>query len=275
MKRNSIAVLIFAYSLTIFSQNIYEGPELVAFADYLFENKDFSNANSEYQRALYLGHCNSSCKINLLNTFLQTRNYQSGIDLYQSVYTKQHFGNDTLTMIYGKLLVLNSDFSNAMNLIDSSIFLSADQKLYLNIACNIQSNKWEIASKLGTNINENSVSSLYTPLLYEIEHIKFKNPYKGLLLSAIVPGSGKAYAGYWYDGLISFSMVGIAAWQTYRGFTIYGPRNTYSWIFAALSTSFYLSNLYGSFKAVNMKNYFLRLNIHNRCENILFTSYTD
>ena len=94
------------------------------------------------------------------------------------------------------------------------------------------------------------------------------------MLSAVVPGSGKMYAGYWYDGFISLSIVGIAAWQAYRGFTIYGADRLYSWIFASLSASFYISNLYGSFKAVNMKNYNLRQNIHYDIEEVFNSVYT-
>ncbi|MFC1475676.1 tol-pal system YbgF family protein [Candidatus Zixiibacteriota bacterium] len=90
-------------------------------------------------------------------------------------------------------------------------------------------------------------------------------PYKSRIvagmLSAVVPGSGRMYAGRFTDGLYSLLVVGTTGWQAYEGFHDDGVRSTRGWIYGAVCGFFYLGNVYGSVVAVKIHNDRLELNL--------------
>jgi hypothetical protein len=274
MRKIKVFIYLLFLGISAFSQNIYDGEHLLQFANHLYKNKEYPTAINEYKHALFLGFCNTSCKVKLFNSYLLTQQYYIGINTYKSIYPEGLAGNDTLEMVFGKMLILNANYSDVNHLIHSSNSLSDDQLFFLGISNDLFAGKWENLQQKDLKLSENLQYDYYKPVISKIMDIKYKKPYVGLMLSAVVPGTGKMYAGYWYDGFISLSIVGIAAWQAYRGFTRYGSDRPYSWIFASLSASFYISNLYGSFKAVNMKNYNLRQNIHYDIEEVFHSVYT-
>jgi hypothetical protein len=67
---------------------------------------------------------------------------------------------------------------------------------------------------------------------------------KAVVLSALVPGSGKIYTGAWKDGLTSFLFVAANVWSSYRGFSTGRPG--YGYTFAAIGAGFYWGNIYGT-----------------------------
>jgi hypothetical protein len=73
-------------------------------------------------------------------------------------------------------------------------------------------------------------------------------------MSAIVPGSGKVYAGRAWDGLYSFLIIGILASQSYEGYRKDGPVSVRCMTFGLLGSVFYAGNIYGSFMAANLYN---------------------
>jgi hypothetical protein len=274
MRKIKLFFLCISLGNTILSQNIYNSDHRIRFADWLYDNQEYGNAINEYRYALFSGQCNFSCQIRLFNSYLLTKQYNPGINTYRSVYPQGLANNDTLEMIFGKMLILNANYSELNNLIRSSVTLSGDQIYFLDISNDLFAEKWESAVQKDLNFSESLKSDFYSPVINKIANIRYKKPYVSFLLSAVIPGSGKMYSGFWYDGIISLSIVGITAWQAYRGFTLYGTDRPYSWIFATLSASFYISNLYGSIKAANMKNYNLKQGIHHDVEEIFNSHYT-
>ncbi len=75
-----------------------------------------------------------------------------------------------------------------------------------------------------------------------------------MVMSAIIPGSGKAYASYWGDALMSLLFVSSNAWLSYRGFDEKGTDNVGAWLFGSLAMGFYVSNIWGSGKLVRTHN---------------------
>jgi tetratricopeptide (TPR) repeat protein len=73
-----------------------------------------------------------------------------------------------------------------------------------------------------------------------------------LLASAVIPGSGQAYAGYRGDGLVSFTLVaalgGSSAWLYSQN------QNAPASALAVLGVVFYLANLQGTVNAVGRAN---------------------
>jgi hypothetical protein len=83
---------------------------------------------------------------------------------------------------------------------------------------------------------------------------KQKSPALAATFSALLPGSGKVYAGAWKDGLVNALFVGANAYTTYRGFRNQGLNSPYVWIFGGLTTGFYLGNIYGAHKQAKKYN---------------------
>jgi TM2 domain-containing membrane protein YozV len=274
MRKIKLFFLFISIENLIFSQNIYDSDHRIRFANWLYDNKEYESAINEYRYALFLDQCEFECQFRLFNSYLLTKQYNSGIDTYRSFYPQGLAHNDTIEMIFGKMLILNADYSELNDLIKSSRTLSADQLFFLDISNELFAEKWENAIQKDLNFQSNMKEDYYRPVINKIENAKYKKPYVSCLLSTVIPGSGKMYSGYWYDGIISLSLVGITAWQAYRGFTLYGSDRPYSWIFATLSLSFYVSNLYGSVKAANMRNYNLKQDIHHDAEKIFHSYYT-
>ena len=84
--------------------------------------------------------------------------------------------------------------------------------------------------------------------------IPLRSPLLGGAMSALVPGSGKMYAGRWMDGVQAFSMVAAPAFNAWYHFDKKGVRSVRGWIWSTAALWFYLSDIYGSVKAVREYN---------------------
>ena len=94
--------------------------------------------------------------------------------------------------------------------------------------------------------------------------LKYLSPALGGIMSAVIPGSGKVYAGRFLDGLQAFTVVVAPAYNAYYHFVKNGTRSVQGWIWAAVASYFYLSDIYGSAKAVKEYNEMLKLNLIER-----------
>jgi TM2 domain-containing membrane protein YozV len=110
-------------------------------------------------------------------------------------------------------------------------------------------------------------------LTLQFNQQKYKKPLLGLLMSAVLPGSGKAYANRWGDAIVSFIFIGSNAFATYRAYSKKGTKSVNAWIFGGLTLSFYSANLWGSFKAVKNYNNHLTNSYQQNAENIIYSSF--
>ena len=92
-------------------------------------------------------------------------------------------------------------------------------------------------------------------------------------MSMLIPGTGKMYAGYWKDGLVSLLMTSMMAWQAYRGFDQRGIKSGYGWVYTGLATGFYIGNLYGTVKAVRKFNTHFKHQTIHKIEKITFSTF--
>lgn len=74
------------------------------------------------------------------------------------------------------------------------------------------------------------------------------------ILSASVPGLGKAYAGRKMDGLATFITLAFFGWQAFDGYSHDGPASIKGAIFAACGSGLYVGNIYGSVAAIDAEN---------------------
>jgi hypothetical protein len=267
MKKSKI--VLFILFIRIFScgaQNIYDFKHTVEFAGYLYDKQYYSAAINEYNRAWFFGDLPDSSQVRLFQSYFFLNSYPDGIKTYRSKYPTFLAGNDTLEVIYGKLLIAAGFYPDVSWLTGHSLSLSSEQSLYLNLSADLSAGNWDAARERRTALASYPALTPYETIFQDIENARYKSPALSLSLSVMVPGLGKVYSGYWKDALLSFTVIAVTAWQSYRGFDRYGPSRAYGWIYGSLSASFYLGNLYGSFKAANKKNHDIRQKILNKVE---------
>lgn len=85
-----------------------------------------------------------------------------------------------------------------------------------------------------------------------VEH-KYKSPLLAGVMSAIVPGSGKIYAGKVGQGIATIMATTIMGIQTYESHRKDGANSPRFIIYASLLSSFYIANVWGSVISVNVR----------------------
>lgn len=98
-------------------------------------------------------------------------------------------------------------------------------------------------------------------MMTDLKHHRFKKPILASLFSAIIPGSGKIYAGKPHESLMSFIPVAFNFAQTAEGYYYKKWESPHLYVFGSLTTVFYASGITGSYKSAKRKNeeYMLRL----------------
>lgn len=238
----------------------------IAFADYLFNTRQYEFAAQEYIKLSYQYPENPLLKKRVLESFRLSNDKESGL-----YFSKEFFvpGEESTLEFYPEILKLriltDRPVLNPSFLIDTTQFkpvyyesLLLDYMLSLN---------WE---EVKNNAGKIRFSPLY-PFTENTPENEYLSPFLAAGMSAIIPGSGKVYAKRWRDGLSSLLFVGITAFQSYRGFSQGGSDSVYGWIMGGLSFSFYLGNIYGSVKAT--KDYNHNLNDRYKEEIIDFYIY--
>jgi len=255
MRKSRILFFLLAFSgLVCSAQNLYDYKHSIEFANHLYEAGDYNFAVDEYKRAWFLEDISKASQIRLFQAYLYSNQSKAGIKFYQSKYPSIYSSNDSLELIYGKLLISSEKYRDLYWLTDHSKSLDKEQLLYLNLSADLLSGDWSTVTTKREELSDSQLLSPYISILDDIDKFKYKSPALSLGLSVLIPGLGKAYSGYWNEGLISFLSVSLFAWQAYRGFSSNGTSSFYGWTYATLSATFYIGNLYGSFKSANRRN---------------------
>jgi len=259
MRKNRFLIFLFTSSVLVsHAQNIYDYNHSLKFARYLYETGDYNNAIKEYKRAWFLNEIPESSQLRLFQSYLNAEKFTEGIDLYHSKYLSKLSNIDNLELVYGKMLINNRNYENLYWLTNQTESMSRDQILYLNLSADLLSENWRSAIAKKKEIIDYPRLNPYISTLNDLENIKYKSPALSICLSTLVPGLGKVYSGYWNEGLLSLLTVSLFSWQAYRGFNDKGTSSIYGWTYASLSATFYVGNLYGSYKSAKRKNHLLR-----------------
>jgi hypothetical protein len=83
------------------------------------------------------------------------------------------------------------------------------------------------------------------------------------LMSAVVPGTGKIYAGKWRQGIVSIFPLAIMGLQTWEGFAKGGIKSPRFIVFGSLFSLFYIGNIWGSALSVSVRKQEIRNEVHN------------
>ncbi|OWY22058.1 hypothetical protein C7N43_09250 [Sphingobacteriales bacterium UPWRP_1] len=97
-----------------------------------------------------------------------------------------------------------------------------------------------------------------------IKKVKRRSPALAGMLSAVVPGLGKVYAGKAKQGIASFFPVALLGLQAYENIHKRGIKNGFSIFYTGLFSVFYIGNIWGSVLSVQIKQQEIDHEIDNR-----------
>ncbi len=295
MSRQNLTLIIFIIIVHYgwsngWSQVKYYSPEnIYRFAEHLYQNGDYTRAAGEFQRYLFsfdssMNHDSLLYKIGLC--FQLGHHPTSAVRYYQKVINSAAKNNffDRAHYQIAYTYFAQEEYEKSIEYIrNNNLALSpglAQLKMNQLLGINyLYQKRWQTASDHFSALMQNQQDGDIDPFTGELNKyatqgtkLPRKNKLLAGLLSAIIPGSGKMYAGRFSDGFYSLILVGVTFWQAYEGFHKDGFRSVKGWIYGPMGTIFYLGNIYGSVVAVKLINERTENNFIQKI-NINFTWY--
>lgn len=235
-------------------EDLMDFDHTLRFARYLHSSNQFAFAAQEYERLHYHYPAHSTVLYELVRNYRYGENCEQldrSYDLFsrygqlgQPLYTKEYL-NFCLTC-----RALRPEFQPLAGGLDES------SEAFYMLSYYWKTGRYDSAFSYNRQhqlLLEKEYEPLYA-LTVRFEEQSYKSPALALMMSAVLPGSGRAYSGRWRDAVISFVMIGTTAFTSYRAFSKKGIRSFNGWFLGGISFSFYISNLYGSFRAAQSYN---------------------
>lgn len=271
-----LIVVLFFFISNTYAQDIFSLKNSKKYANYLYKANNFTLAAEEYERILFLDSFNKSdIKLKLIRSYRFSENYNTGIARIESMYFSLDSLSNEMAYEYSKLLILNNNLPKAKFFLVSNTSLIKEKKLFFDLTTAMYENDYASANEMLKEAGDIDYAPIkqYNTILQDALSLKYKSPGLSLAMSAIAPGLGKVYCGYWKDGLVSLFMTGMSVYQAYRGFDQNGNKSAYAWIYTGMSAGFYIGNLYGSYKAANKYNFNKKHQIYHSVEEVFNTTY--
>ena len=269
MKLTLICALLLSYTFTSsFAQDLFSQNNTHKYANYLYNNYEYALAEPEYQRLFFAAPSDSLATSRYFLCNYKLNAYSKNINIYEKYIQTSSLQLPVIDEVYLRSLILINDERIETILPQIKTPLTN----YNTLSYYMINGKWEKANEIIKEKDPCPKSILYQPILDEQASYDYKKTGTAIALSSVIPGAGKAYAGYWKDALFSFVFVSLSAWQSYRGFEEKGVDSLYGWLYGGLGMGFYIGNIYGSAKAVNKHNYELDHHLQHQAENLYINS---
>lgn len=250
------------------AQDLFTESKSLKFADYLYDNFEYKLAEPEYQRLFFMNTSDSLVASRYFMCNYKLKNYAKNKTVYTRYLSSDYVSNAVVRDVYLRSLVL----LNAPELSLRLEQVPCNYNSFYQLTHLMLNSQWSEAHSLYELREKDACVNNYESVLVRQDAVKYKSPGVAFALSAVVPGAGRAYAGYWKDAIFSFVFVSLSAWQAYRGFEKKGVESAYGWIYAGVGTAFYIGDLFGSVKAVNKRNYLLNDELHNQVRDIFIST---
>lgn len=267
MKRILFLMFSLLSAAVSFAQtDLYTVENSLKFGDYLYASKNFKSAAAEFERVIFMNPSDEMTRIKLLSSYRRAGQFDLGIKRYHDLYPNGKADNSLLNKEVALMYVYNNQFVDFDNFrIENQLPPKLDTTLLIGML--LLQERYELAGQVLTG---NDSYPELTSIVLQANQLPLKSPILALSMSALVPGSGKIYAGQWKDGLFSLLFTGLSAWQAYRGFHKDGVSSFYGWLYSGVSLGFYAGNLYGSYKAVSRYNYQQKHEISHGVQDLLY-----
>ena len=255
-------------------ENLFDCDHSKRFANYLFNTGQYELSQHELERLLFFCEPDSASQLLLLKSYrkLKKFNKENIYFIGKSVSDLQTLSLD-FRLEYIRLQMAQKNYSRVQNLAQQG--LDFKQKLEHLLGASLLEKDWQKAYEISQqDIPDPSFKmNGLIQIADKSYHQKRKKPWIATVLSVVLPGSGKAYSGYWGDAAISFLFTASTSFFAYRAFEKYGTSNVYPWIIGGLAVSYYSANIYGGNRAAVHYNDNLDHGFIHETENILYSDY--
>lgn len=236
-------------------QDIFDKTESIQYARHLYESGRYGWAAEEYGRLLRWRPASDTFQYMMLNCYRRDMNYTQGMQQGLQLYRQNHLHTARPSIELVKLMLLDDSTGMALWLLPrlDAIDTSGKTRLWFD-GCMLNAD-WKAARSAYTLSIEDfdkREAFLYDSLLCRAEHLHNKNPLLAGMLSTVVPGLGKVYAGRWRDGVMAAAVIAAMGYTAYEGFHMRGTRSVLGWMFGGLTLGFYAGDIYGSIKAARL-----------------------
>ena len=255
------------------AQNLFDCQHSVQYASYLFSTQDYLRAANEYERILFV--CDStSIRVNLLASYRLAGLYDRSFNQFRRLYPVSTSMPTFARHEYIKLLLLTKRYNQADSLLADRWLMAKESDVYA-FKRSVLSNNWALASKQILLLDSTQLlyRSAYLQLLEQASRFSPKKAGLAGVLSAVIPGLGKVYAGDRKDAIVSLLFVGGLGFQAYRAFSRRGSGSVAGWLYASAGFGFYLGNIYGSVKAVRQYNQRRFTQFNNEARQLSFSDF--
>lgn len=253
-KIKTLTFLVVAISwISVNSQDIHDLEHSKQFAEYLLKTNQFNQAAEEFERILFMDPLNDDVKLYLIKSYRLASESSKALQKINTLYPipETDFTED-LAKEYVRNVFQENKLSDVEDFISKDVNLTPGFKNETEVVLFLLKKDWDSANLFAAN--HSNLNKTLRSYVDQASNINYKSPALAASMSAIVPGSGKVYAGQWKDGIIGFLFIASSAWQSYRGFQKNGVESAYGWIFGGISFGFYTGNIFGSYKAVRQYN---------------------
>ncbi|NUM80174.1 hypothetical protein HUU42_05155 [bacterium] len=239
------------------AQNPYEPGYIRAFADYLWTQGDYSRAAGEYQRLYFIDSAHSSNYAQFQTARCWWRLSQPAkalVYLNSIPIDPANSFTDSVQILAALCKIKTHSNTNELRLSHAN----CRDEMIVRTLSSLNSDEWRRADSLVRfsdcpEGNDTRILSLKKSIAAFQLH-QNKSTILAGALSAIVPGSGKLYAGRVTDGLYSMALISGCSYLAYEGFHKKGKKSLQGWLFSSAGLFFHVGNIYGSVQAVRIHN---------------------
>lgn len=246
--RTKLLIILLLVAGDLFSQDLYRYENSVKFGEYLYHTNQFEFAAREFERCVFLKPEDQFSILYLFKTYRKMGEFNKA----QNIPNFNNFAETDAAfgLEYVKLLIQTNRYDDAGSFISQNDYFN--EKTDLKLSIYLLRKDWK-AAVIFRDENQMRIDKSLSEIVDKSLLIKRKSPALAGIFSAVIPGSGKVYAGRWSDGLVSFLMTTSAAFVASRGI-MKNKSNFYPWAIGTLSMVYYTGNIFGSVKLAKKIN---------------------
>ena len=256
-----VLLMCLALPVSGFSQNAVDRLD---FAESLMAEKDFFRAITEYKRIAFYSsdeEVKRNCAYAIALAYLKSNHFSLSLAYLDALVNLPQVPEKLFlktNLLYGINFYCLHEPGLARNYFDKSVHAdtSGMPELFLGLL-SAENSEWKEASGIFRAAADKAGTTGYGLLAVDLakeilkgETLDSRSPFLAGMFSAVLPGSGQAYTGHWFDGLNSFTMVGLFGFATYLAFSYESQRNNGYYVYTAISgiitSLFYFSNIIGA-----------------------------
>jgi len=244
-------------------QPFFVPEKILTFGNYLYSRAEFALAEGEYRRYL---HClpKADDSIGLRVGYCRLYDGRPGPAMEWFRELTSTLKNRSCREEAGYLMAYSLFVQRRYSEVDSALVLGIEsppeqhsvvRRRFLSVASRLLGGPAVDWHSLMSGCDQNiSPWQNLQQLCQKRDDASSKSPVLAGVLSSVVPGLGKMYAGRFEDGLLALLAVGVTAWQGVDGFSRDGSKSVKGWIFGSMSAVMYGGNILGSVVEVEIQH---------------------